>query len=225
MRPNTEQQRVYLSQTYFGVRGDNLDRFISRAYRDMNRTFRGLGKLSLDKRKNEKRAKQLLLSGKSQVRKYLSRLEGSVVPKPGRRKQGFDLWHNESCKSLIGYYAKMLQLWGVEARMTYGQAQKWLNMTIKYCWVCGGEELDWLGGYYEVAHFVVDEVILVAAVEEGVVDERPCKNWSKWNSAEEYRSFQMVLRQAAKNRHKSPLELEFEWWGKYRPRVTGGSDE
>jgi hypothetical protein len=37
MRPDLEQERDYLYQISFGVKRTELGRFISRAYRDMNR--------------------------------------------------------------------------------------------------------------------------------------------------------------------------------------------
>ena len=46
MNLGLEKQRDFLFQTYFGVKGDELDLFISRAYRDMNRTLHGIGKLN-----------------------------------------------------------------------------------------------------------------------------------------------------------------------------------
>ncbi|MDO9538187.1 MAG: hypothetical protein Q7J68_07700 [Thermoplasmata archaeon] len=41
----------------------------------------------------------------------------------------FDKWHQESCEKLIRYYK------GEGLECTYGQAQKWFNMTLKYCWL------------------------------------------------------------------------------------------
>ncbi len=49
-----------------------------------------------------------------------------------------------------------------QARLTCGQAQKWLNMTLKYCWVCGSDDLKWLDPWFAVAHMPIDRIVLDA---------------------------------------------------------------
>ena len=71
-----------------------------------------------------------------------------------------------------------------------------------------------------MAHVAVDEVILIAALEEKVVINRPCVKWSKWDNEQEYKDFQFTLRNVAAKKNKVPLELEFEWWEKYRSKLT-----
>lgn len=209
MRPKLEQQRDFLFQTYFGGNGDELDRFISRAYRDLNRTFSGIGKLD-----NELKSR-ILNGAKVELKKQVAAL---CVDKTITLDR-FNAWHDSTCKALKDYYAKSL-LTVSSASFTYGQAQKWVNMTMKYCWVCGGKELDELQPWFPMAHVPVDEVILIAAKEEKVVTGRPCVKWSKWDNEQEYKDFQLTLRNAAAKKNKAPLELEFEWWEKYRSKLT-----
>jgi hypothetical protein len=180
----------------------------------MSRTFYGIGKL-------DPKLKTIVLKGaKAQVKQAFETLRAKHPAKTdAKRLLEFDTWHSASCDALISYYNKALDRLTV-VRLTYGQAQKWLNMTLKYCWVCGGPELQWLEPWFRSAHIAVDEVILVAAEKEGVVTGRPCPKWSKWNSGPQYDCFQKTVRNAAAIQNKSPLELEFDWWAKYRPQVT-----
>jgi len=202
-------------QTYFGVKGVALDRFISRAYRDMNRTLRGTAALN----------PSILQGAKAKLKKRVRELTGTAVPPDEpEKKKSFDEWHHGSCQMLLTYYKRAIGSQS-KTRLTYGQAQKWINMTLKYCWICGDVSLESLQPWLSVAHIPVDEVILVAAEEEGAVATRPCRIWSGWNNKDEYRDFQQLIRVAAKNADQSPLEMELAWWTKYRPRVTGATSD
>jgi hypothetical protein len=207
-----QEQRDFLFQTYFGGKGEELDRFISRAYRDMNRTFNGIGKLD-----NELKTK--ILNGAKEVVKNHVVTLSKTFPDKDKPFDKFDAWHDSTCKALKNYYDKSLNT-HTETRFTYGQPQKWINMTMKYCWVCGGKELNGLQSWFPMAHIAVDEVILIAAKEEGIVTTRPCGKWSKWDNEQEYKDFQLTLRKAAAKENKPPMELEFDWWQKYRYKLT-----
>jgi hypothetical protein len=206
VRPELQQQRDFLFQIYFGRNGDELDRFISRAYRDLNRTFRGIGKL------DDELKTHILNNAKEELKRRIVTLSEDKDISLDR----FNAWHNGACNALKNYYEKSLN---AKIRFTYGQAQKWINMTMKYCWVCGGR-LDGLQQWFPMAHVAVDEVILIAALEEKVVTNRPCVKWSKWDNEKEYKDFQFTLRNVTAKKNKVPLELEFEWWEKYRSKLT-----
>lgn len=211
-----QQQRDFLFLAYFGATGDELDRFISHAYRNMNRTLRGIGKLAeTDKARILDGAKILVKTGVTDLSKKTF---------PGNSEQGsrnFDQWHSDLCFALKTYYTNKLQNFG-KIRFTYGQAQKWVNMTMKYCWVCGGADVAGLGPWYPVAHVAIDEVILEFVEKEGVVKPRPCVRWSTWDDDQAYQYFQNMLRQTAAKRSQSPLELEFDCWLKYSPTAHEG---
>jgi len=225
MRPDLRQQRDYLFQTYFGIKGTELDRFISRGYRDMNRTFGGIGKLNANTQKNSGIRTTVLNDAKATMKGCFDGLREKYPPKNyASLIREFDSWHSASCRALIGYYDTTLRRLKVaRVKLTYGQAQKWLNMTMKYCWVCNAPDLLWLEPWFPSAHVPVDEVILLAVEKEGIVLERPCEKWSKWKSEKEYHAFQMKLRNAATARKESPLEMELRWWAQYRAQVTGGA--
>jgi hypothetical protein len=206
-----QEQWNFLFESYFGAKGNELDRFISRAYRDMCRTFR-IGKL------DDKTSTEILNGAKQIVKEQFNGLT-KTFPVNGKHFDQFDVWHNSSCKVLKNFYDKSLNI-HTQVRLTYGQAQKWINMTMKYCWVCGGEEFGGLQTWFSAAHVAIDEVILIAVLKEKVVAHRPCVKWSKWDSEKEYKDFQLMFRNVAAKQNKLPLELEFEWWNKYRSELT-----
>lgn len=102
MRPNPNQQRDYLLQISFRAGGCELDRFISRAYRDMNRTFGGIGKLHANNKRNNELKAAVLNDAKAKIKNCFNSLRDKRPQKMGSRLiLEFDAWHTDSCKSLI----------------------------------------------------------------------------------------------------------------------------
>ena len=177
----------------------------------MNRTFRGIGQF------NDERKSEILNGAKIKIKEALSALlEKPVSANKEQWRYGFDQWHGDLCNVLKSYYDTSLGQ-DTKTRLTYGQAQKWINMTLKYCWVCGRDNTHW----FSVAHVAVDEIILIAAQREEVIAKRPCRKWSVWDNRQEYQVFQNSFRDFAAKKNKTPLELEFDWWLKYRSHIMG----
>jgi hypothetical protein len=140
-RPAPEDQRAFLMLAYFGA-DDPKDWFISRAYRDMSRTLHGLSRA-----KNPERLRE---GAKTCVRKQLVLLQQEVPP-CNVRADSFDEWHRSACKALIDYFHTANETnVGNAFTCYYGQAQKWINMAIKYCWFFKRDSglMEW----YPVAH-------------------------------------------------------------------------
>jgi hypothetical protein len=97
---------------------------------------------------------------------------------------------------------------------SYGQAQKWLNMTLKYMLIAQSGELDvgWEKSLnnkiVRSLHVPVDKYILDIAEKELEVLP-PEGAWSTWDY-EEYETYQKDLRSEIKE--KSPIEWEFTAW-------------
>ena len=208
-----------------------------RAYLDMNRTmtFR-------DVPQNSSKAE-------------LDRVEG---PRRKRRSQGTDIirqqfrrmydpfndWHRETCHLIIGLYGddflvkRTGKAWGEPDCLTYGQAQKWLNMTLKYLWLLhrlgtlpgeDGKMIDRFGSQF---HVPLDSYILRYISRQNKSRKEPfadhCNNgldpavsfreewsnfgstWSQISDPEGYYNLQNKLAQAAKDRN--PLEWELVHW-------------
>lgn len=203
--PNEKQRLDYLLQLYFGGTANSLFEFISnRAYRDMCRTLKGAGKLSA----NDKNI------WFEKIRSNFQSLKG----KTEHSVDDFDKWHEECCDSLIQHSPTSSE--GIIVKMTYGQAQKWINMIIKYCWVTSDKEFDWLKTWYSVAHIPIDSVISFAVKREKNSVTLPNKKWSQFDK-DEYKKFQTEFRAYSYMLNSIPLKLEFDFWKKYRKQVTG----
>src|SRR5262249_34828161 len=95
---------------YFGRKGDYLEKCMSRAYRDMQRTLRRVHKL---KKRKELRAEANLV-----LRELLAESQRMA------NSPSFDEWHKKACERLCAVYRK----YGFR-KFTVGHAQKWINMT------------------------------------------------------------------------------------------------
>ena len=113
---------------------------------------------------------------------------------------------------------------------TYGQAQKWLNMTIKYMYLMGFWK-DEFKNIEKALHIPVDSYIIQAVWgnddiklplikdkllkngTRGAYSDEKIKKWSKWRRYE-YRRFQNTLKKylAENLPDKTPLEWEAEVW-------------
>lgn len=138
----------------------------------------------------------------------------------------FNKWHSETCLAMISKTQKLLK---DEVILSYGQAQKWLNMTLKNMLITGKWE-EKFKGVKEFLHCPVDSFIINAAEDLGIAvpkkSGKPSENkpWSKWgldenenalaNPSEEYIAFQDALRKALGK--LSPINWEIAIWPIYK---------
>jgi hypothetical protein len=192
-RPDCRMQRAFLLRAYFGAEGDPTGWFISRAYLDVCRTLHRLSK--------EPNAKKLVKNANQSVRGSLCKLKRQGVPtNAGRLVNRFDEWHRAACNELIGCFA--------DFKCHYGQAQKWINMTIKYDWFFS--PTSELNAWFSVAHMPVDGFVLRAAYKRAVI-KRSGVAWSRWDH-QSYEAFQSSIRDHAVKLGKTPLAIEHAWW-------------
>ena len=90
--------------------------------------------------------------------------------------------------------------------MTYGQAQKWLNMTIKYLYCL---QYNKFKKAFHYLHVPIDNRIIKSAYKDFKI-AKPVESWSKWNK-EEYTNYQEKLIKAIGDK-KDPLRWEFTAW-------------
>ena len=102
----------------FGSTADSVEAAYNRAYRDFSRTLR-FGDIDT-KTRIEMRAKV-----KAQMNICLDSLKDHYTA----AQPDFDQWHERTCYDIRDIYLSR----GVP--FTFGQAQKWLNMTLKYLFI------------------------------------------------------------------------------------------
>jgi hypothetical protein len=130
----TREYEDYLIRLIFGVKVENdpLSVCVSTAHLDFNRTLRGIGKVQ-NGAKLHKDSVDVLTESFGKLREIL---------KTPTDQAAFDDWHREACASLISVYDGSFKVYG-------GQAQKWVNMTLKYFYTLGDEDEETLAAIVE----------------------------------------------------------------------------
>lgn len=206
-----------------------------RAYRDLNRTLRFSTKS--DKIRENFR-KDLCEKIKDEILKLLNELEETNEL---FNKKTFDERHDQICQSIM----KTCQSFKNEQNDTillstknskkntdinpnkqaqnfhYGQAQKWLNMTLKYMWLLGLWEKEF-EKILPVLHVPVDSFIIEKVWNNSAIylpcddrkrnqkySEEKVDSWSRWD-CEAYKEFQNSLRNFLGG--KNPIEWECSTW-------------
>jgi hypothetical protein len=185
--PKQAQLFDYLIRLYFGDTSDPLSCCIKRAYRDMNRTLHGLSELPADKG----------LHGRASavVRSFLTGLSktGGVA---------FDKRHRDACYELCSTYPS------AKFRFHIGQAQKWLNMSLKYVFVFGEDRLPGYSRIFALAHIPLDNIILGHPKMNAA--PKLSTRWSRVDSYDEYMEVQLWVRRNFPD--SPPLAVEFDLW-------------
>ncbi len=185
--PTQSDQDNFVHRLYFGADGDAFDQIISRAYLDLSRTVHGAGTF------REAKCKASCF-----LHQELSSLpQNSTV----MTQSGFDLWHRETCSALCATYAEC----GYE-NFFIGQAQKWVNMALKYVFVFGEKRLPGFTPLYPLCHVPIDSIL--RGIEEFRDLATPKEPWSRIRKYEDYMSFQIAVR----NRFLSLAPLAVEFW-------------
>lgn len=180
----------FLRGVYFGNFADPLLAASSRAYRDMNRTIRFYGV-----------ADEVRWNLRNQVNQVLREQVAWLTPQNIRSASDFDGWHQEVCSQIKRIYVAQ----GIT--LTYGQAQKWVNMTIKYLYML---EVNDFAGIFQYLHVPLDNYIFDIA-HDALGIARPKQAWSRWDSyQDQYLQYQYLLR--AKLGSQAPLRWEFRNW-------------
>lgn len=129
-------------------------------------------------------------------------------------QESFDKWHKKTCGKIIECYDEVNS---GKSIFTYGNAQKWLNMALKYLWLLGALPNDIKE---ELLHAPIDSYILQKLWNlkaEGVTCSADTfyykgNSWSKIGDYDDYFELQKVIRDMAKQGGKTVIEQENETW-------------
>lgn len=186
----TEQVRDYMYFVYFGDYRDPFKAAINRAYLDFNRTLHNFGANDQRQQTYAKAEQQLI----AQLQAMLS------VALAGQEQ--YDKWHRDCCDQLIATFAAV-----GDHKLYYGQAQKWINMALKYLFVLDRELTS---NNYQYFHIPIDNIVLKNLAS---MHKPPLFNtaWSRMDSYEEYLGFQTWYRTTFAG---IPMDNEFALWMK-----------
>jgi hypothetical protein len=187
--PSSEEQAEFVLRLYFGDGDDKLRLAIHRAHQDFSRTVHGIGKYPNARSKGDDFM-------------YGAIVELAMQPKDANQAL-FDVWHEKTSKDLCAIYCEA----GYKA-FYIGQAQKWINMALKYVYVFGESRLPGYGKFFPYCHVPIDNIILE---KDEFKDLRSFKcAWSRISDYGEYMAFQLSVRR--KFPESSPLAVEFWAW-------------
>jgi len=177
---------TFLKDAYFSEWRKPEQAYIAagnRAYRDFCRTIDGMKKDAEDKSTLKKQLSELIFT--------------SLKESNPKSQEAFDTWHHQICAEIIEKYKKT-------APLNYGQAQKWVNMALKYGIVL---EIPQAKAAIPYAHVPVDNIVLGMLIDK--VEPITKDAWSRWDY-KTYITFQKALRDYLKDEY--PIVWEFTNW-------------
>jgi len=171
-----------------------IPQIVQLAYLDVNRTIRGIGSEQSD----------------SFRRTVVSFIE-NLLTSPPANQAAFDELHHQCCQRCLAYSSPS------GARIHYGQAQKLLNMSLKYLYneyAAYKGTLNQFGfpsnNVEHLFHLPIDSQIREFLVGNCRFSDPTHLPWSQW-TYDHYISFQHQLRKRLNVEH-SPLEIDYMLW-------------
>ena len=125
------------------------------------------------------------------LKKSATEILRQAVEKLKNDSSDFPKWHEKSCNALIACYG---------GQLSYGQAQKWLNMLLKYLYVYDVKAYETLFSREEKItdlDMPVDSKVIDALRRKYTV-KWPTAGWSVWDR-NTYRAYQAAARSALQN--------------------------
>lgn len=207
--PQEKMAIDFLLYTYFGVTSDSnwencVQAAIMRAYDDT--TLEGAFNTQLSE-KNFDDLTNVKTAAQEAKKNSAGELFQAVEKLFGDQTEPFDAWHGNICEQIQSCFKAVVQA-GKNGEnislFTYGNAQKWVNMTMKYIYlmdafVPGNEYHDGIAKYASCFHIPVDSYIIDSLWSKGYRGFRPKESinpdydyksasnyivaWSKWDAA------------------------------------------
>ena len=180
----------FLKAVFFGSIECPIAAASHRAYRDLNRTIR-FGEMPQEQRDGLR----------SKVTSHFKQEIPAMAEHGVHSQESYDEWHCQLCNEIRLLYRNS----GVEFHI--GQAQKWVNMTMKYLYICGAYSFK---GIFQYLHIPIDNYVFTVAEKELHIPQ-PKVRWSRWDSYDtQYLAYQKELRLRICG--LSPLRWEFKFW-------------
>jgi hypothetical protein len=178
----------FLVRVYFGTTDIRELRLsaVDRAYRDVNRTMHGIGTLQTNETYNT-------------LRHFVNNIAGEIL-NVTYDQNSFDSWHLRKCDELKSEFLRVLNY-----KISYGQAQKWINMTLKYMFAIGSEIITGIDRNYDLFHIPLDNIIQDKLILNNI--ERIPIRWSRIDNYQTYFHYQNLVRNTFAG--QIPLDVEF----------------
>ena len=173
----------FLKMLYFGVTDNPFEAASRSAYTDMCRTIRF----------NGKNGDMLRIAVDALLEERIHEL---VTVNDA---EDFAKWHHSICEEIVAMY----EAEGIEFYI--GQAQKWVNMTLKYLYVLVPDVVE---PFYRFLHIPLDNYIIDIAKKQYGIPPLPCA-WSRISDYQDYLDYEEMLMEVI---DEVPLDWEFAKW-------------
>ena len=171
---------IFYKSIVFGIIEEPIRAAIKGAYRDVCRTITGFSK---------HKDHDLIFSKAAKVLEKEIKLLTTIEMVS---QEEFDKWHKECCDKLIEAFGSQ--------KFYYGQAQKWINMSLKNLSMLEHKLVE---NNYEYFHIPIDNYII------DITKEKTSVAWSRIIDYKEYIEYQNKFR----NKYIGiPLDNEFKLW-------------
>ena len=183
---SNELKEEFYIRAYFNTREGFEIAGIKRAYLDFNRT------LVIKDKNQEIRNEQRNAAGQFLKDNLLLLISLDI-----NNQEIFDSNHENICE-------KLTEKWD---ELSIGQAQKWINMTLKYWLLFGEERISNIEKNVKYFHIPIDSY-----VQKEMFNETEPKPWSKIKNYADYMEYQRKHREM--NIKTPPIIYEFEFFNK-----------
>lgn len=234
----------FLLYSYFGIKESDLNdqskkdipyicaKCAKRAYLDLARTVKySYSSSELEEMKSKKsseedkdKANNFIESKNNLIKNICENILSPIETKEREisfKNSDFDDWHKAKCEEIINFMNNSIdksntKILNKKEKFTIGQAQKWVNMTLKYLWLLNALPT---GVEPEYLHVPIDSYIIEIAYDNknkfenalGLLEEKPKKSWSKLSEYEEYFKIQEAIREAIKtNATNETIPIKWE---------------
>lgn len=228
----------FLLYSYFGIKESDLKPqskkvpyiCAKRAYLDLARTVKySYSSSKLEEMKSKKsseedkdKATNFIDSKNELIKNICENILSTIETKEGEisfESSDFDKWHKAKCEEIINFMNNSIDKSNTEIlkeSFTIGQAQKWVNMTLKYLWLLNALPT---GVKPEYLHVPIDSYIIEIAYDNknkfenalGLLEEKPEDSWSKLPKYETYFEIQEAIRKAIKtNTTNETIPIKWE---------------
>ncbi len=159
---------------------------VDRAYRDVNRTMHGLRTLRTNDSYNT-------------LRHFVNDIASETLNVTFDQVT-FDSWHFKKCDELKSEFIRVINY-----EISYGQAQKWINMTLKYMFAIGSNIINGIDRNYILFHIPLDNIIQDKLSLHNI--PRIPTRWSRITNYQTYYQYQIQVRNTFAG--QIPLDVEF----------------
>lgn len=162
------------------------------------------------------------------IMEFITELAKAAVDKNrltmNEKRMKFDELHKKVCRKLVEEYRRdeyyKVDKRGQLHKFTYGIAQKWVNMSLKYIYLLdevlwGGFRIPWTSYFATDFHAPLDSFVYEAVEDELKINVNKYlegQTWSQIDNYERYKQLQDVIRDAVKQNGNYSIEWENSAW-------------